>query len=214
MKKHAQKGLSLIMVIAGFFIVSTLSSWSYYSDPLNDQEKEALVVMIQEAKLSKELAQDFNRTWKVAFFNHIVQSEELHINQLKRIIRKNNGTDPLAFLSYGLFHDQTLQEEFKHYTAQGQKSVTAALFLIAQVQEKNILSLGYQLDRVVNPELRALYANRQHFTTSYFRMAVQNLGKIGVIYEPQLMSSEQYKAIMDPEAYIDILLPETSDTIQ
>ena len=91
-----------------------------------------------------------------------------------------------------------LQDLYDDLIAQGSESLVEALKVGALIEEVDIIDLDDLRATVVAEEaINYVYEQLRKGSENHLRAFVKNLTKQGVTYEPQLMSEEDYTAIVN-----------------
>jgi len=166
-------------------------------EALSSDEVKGVLFMREEEKLARDVYTVSYATWGRRIFNNISMSEQRHMDALKRLIEKYDLDDPVKIDSVGVFRNDTLQALYSTLTLQSEGSQQEALKVGALIEEIDILDLQEQLDKYVdNEDITFVYKNLMRGSHNHLRAFVRNLSRMGVEYEPQKLSAEQYQAII------------------
>jgi hypothetical protein len=97
--------------------------------------------------------------WNHKVFLNIQQSEQKHMEAVKRLLDKYSVPDPLATDSVGVFPDPQFQLLYDQYILQGNQSLQEALLVGKAIEELDIADLTFQLTFVDNPDIIRVYQN-------------------------------------------------------
>ncbi len=84
---------------------------------LSADEAAALIFMIEEEKLARDVYNVLAVTWNIQIFQNIVKSEQTHIDQLSQLLTTYSLLNPTQ--APGVFTDPKLQELYNTLITQG-----------------------------------------------------------------------------------------------
>ncbi len=164
---------------------------------LTQEEKDGLLYMVEEEKLAHDVYITLYGKWGLQIFNNIAGSETTHVNAVRTLLEKYNITDPTKDEPVGVFTNPDLQALYNQLVEQGSKSVVDALKVGALIEETDIIDLQERIDQTDKLDIIAVYENLMMGSRNHLRAFVKTLSNYGVAYEPQLLSMEEYEAIIN-----------------
>jgi len=164
---------------------------------LTEEEKEGLLYMVEEEKLAHDVYVTLYEKWGLQIFNNIAQSESTHVNAVRSLLDKYNITDPTKNEPVGVFQNPDLQALYNQLIEMGSKSVVDALKVGALIEETDIIDLQERIDQTNKLDIISVYENLMMGSRNHLRAFVKTLANYGVTYEPQLLSKEEYEAIIN-----------------
>ena len=171
---------------------------SFPAEDVSDAEVQGLIFMREEEKLARDVYLYLYDLWGQRVFNNISGSEQMHTDAIKYLLEKYNIDDPMVVDSLGVFKNQNLQDLYNTLTTQGKDSLVAALKVGALIEEVDIRDLQNELDQNVdNQDIQYVYENLMRGSRNHLRAFVSNLSANGVTYSPQILSEEDYLAIIN-----------------
>lgn len=196
-------------------------SWEYgYVDALpyetlNEDETAALMTMIQEEKLARDVYSVMYDLWALPMFWNISQSEQRHMNALGALIAKygdeyaDSLQNPVADLENGEFPAAEdggvdFQALYDGFIEDGGTSAKDALMVAAGIEELDIQDLQELLDAhtgetdtIDNQDIRMVFQNLARGSRNHLRMYVRMLELYGEVYTAQYLTAEELDAILN-----------------
>lgn len=163
---------------------------------LNSTEAEALLYMIEEEKLARDVYTYFADKYGTAIFVNIAVSEQNHMDAVLQLIEKYGLNITLG--DYGEFNNEHIQELYDQLIAMGNQSLEDALKVGALIEETDIKDLQEWLTKVDNPDIIQVFEYLMRGSRNHLRAFVSTLENMfGVKYEPQVLSQEEYEQIIN-----------------
>ena len=172
---------------------------------LTETEISNLTLMREEEKLARDVYLYLAEMWNVKIFENIARAEQSHMDSVKVILDTYNISDP-ALSEQGEFADPVLQSLYDDLVNQGSVSLADALAAGALVEEVDIQDLYRTINETDNPDIIDMYTNLLNGSYKHLNAFTEQLAAQGVTYEPQILTTEIYNAILNGE---DIAIPET-----
>ncbi len=166
---------------------------------ISGDEVASLLFMREEEKLAHDLYTSFYNIWSVQAFSHIANSELTHTNAILLLLQKYALDDPAEGNDIGTFTNQNLQTLYDNLLLQGAPSEIEALKAGALVEEVDIQDLQVALTKVDNQDIIWVYENLMKGSRNHLRAFYRNLKMRGIIYTPQILSQEDFDAIINHE---------------
>ncbi len=164
---------------------------------LTQEEIDGLLYMVEEEKLAHDVYVTLYQKWGLQIFNNIAGSESTHVNAVRLLLEKYNLTDPTQNEPVGVFQNPDLQALYNQLIETGSKSVVDALKVGALIEETDIIDLQERIDQTNKLDIISVYENLMKGSRNHLRSFVRTLSNYGVTYEPQLLSMEEYEAIIN-----------------
>ena len=166
------------------------------SGDLSQVEADALVYMVEEEKLARDVYQALYALWGNSTFTNIAASEQTHIDSIKNLLSVYGIADPSSSQA-GVFTNPDLQALYAELVARGGQSLAEALKVGAAIEEIDILDLQERLAQVDNPDILQVFNNLLRGSGNHLRAFVNALQKqTGEIYQPQYLTLAEYEAIL------------------
>lgn len=151
--------------------------------------------MLEEEKMAFDIYTTMDEKWGTMQFNHIKQSEVMHMDVLKNILKENNVKYNL--LSQGKFNDQNLQKLYNNLYSQGMKSEIEALKAGAKIEDVDIYDLIRLKKQTENPEIIKIYNFLECGSRNHLRAFTRGLNKNGETYRTEFISQKDYETILN-----------------
>lgn len=164
--------------------------------PQND--KDTLVLMREEEKLARDVYLTLNEQWDQMVFQHIAQAEVAHMQAVKGLMKKYKVEDPVTFTkdARGKFMHPPFQKLYDSLITTGSASLEGAFRAGAFVEERDLQDLYDARKATQAEDLKTLYGNLIRASEQHLRAFTRNLNRVGVAYEPVILSKEEYKRIV------------------
>lgn len=167
-------------------------------EEVSPKEVEGLKFMREEEKLARDVYNYLYEIWGMRVFNNIAQSEQRHTDAIKILLEKYELEDPIVNDISGKFANNDLQKLYNTLLAKGDSSLVDALLVGALIEEVDILDIQKELDENVdNEDIAFVYDNLINGSYNHLRAFVMNLSRQGAVYEPQLLTQENYNNIIN-----------------
>lgn len=163
---------------------------------LSQAEADALVFMVEEEKLARDVYNALYAVWGNPTFTNIAASEQTHIDSVKNLLAVYGLEDPSSDQA-GVFNNADLQALYDQLTARGSQSLADALKVGGAIEEIDILDLKERLALTDNADIQQVFNNLLSGSENHLRAFVNALQRLtGETYQPQYLSLEEYQAIM------------------
>ncbi len=126
---------------------------------LSVDEVNGLIHMKYEEKLARDVYTALGEIWNVRIFNKIKQSEQRHMDAVKRILDFYNISDPSEKDEPGTFSSSDFQKLYDDLVEKGSKSYQEAIRVGVIIEELDISDLKDQLELVNHKDIRVVYEN-------------------------------------------------------
>ena len=165
---------------------------------LQQQEKDALLYMLEEEKLARDIYESLFTRWGGNPFDNIRNSEQIHMDRLKPLITTYQLTDPVATTNdeKGMFVDAHLQKIFDSLVSKGSSSYADALRVAAYVEELDILDLELRMKQTQQQDIITVYHCLLHASEHHLQAFTRHMKKQGMNYVPVLLDKTRFEAIM------------------
>ena len=164
---------------------------------LAGSDEEALNFMLQEEKLARDVYAELYDLWGLPIFQNISQSEQSHIEAVKRLFEGYNLPLP-ASDEPGIFADTKFQDLYNDFLFMGNQSLADALMVGGAIEEMDILDLQTRLTQTENADIQHVYSNLLQGSRNHLRAFSSTLNtQTGETYQPQFLSQDAYQAIIE-----------------
>ncbi|MBN2591503.1 MAG: DUF2202 domain-containing protein [Sedimentisphaerales bacterium] len=160
--------LSLVVLIlfVGLTSVSTAgmrqqrrAAASFAAVQPTDSEVIDLWYMRQEEKLARDVYLTLSEQWDAVVFANISESEQRHMDSIKRLIDIYNLEDPVDGLAIGEFADQAFVDLYNELTELGAKSLTDAFSVGITIEELDIADLTEKIKQITTRNVKRVFEN-------------------------------------------------------
>ncbi len=171
---------------------------TYPEETLANLEKEALLFMREEEKLARDVYLGLYHQWGSKIFNNIAQAEQRHMEAVGCLLVRYDLDDPAADKDAGVFVNTELQGLYTDLMEKGRESLEDALAVGALIEEVDIEDLESLLGNpeIDNQDVRAVLENLNRGSRNHLRVFTKNLANSGITYTSQVLSAEQFQAII------------------
>lgn len=166
-----------------------------HSSGLDEAEIEDLRFMVEEEKLAHDVYLTFQRKYRDRVFPSIRRSEQRHIAAVVGLLDRYGVQDP-SKPGVGKFDNEALQALYDSLIARGMKDRVEAIKVGAWIEEKDLRDLTEAIERSDEWAIDRVYANLRSGSTNHLKAFVGRLEKLGVTYEPTVLSLQDYQAIV------------------
>ena len=163
---------------------------------LSQDEAAALLFMIEEEKLARDVYNALYAAWGVSTFQSIAASEQGHMDSLAVLLDRYGLTSPVQ-AEAGVFTNPELQALYTELMARGSTSLSEALKVGGAVEEIDILDLQSRLALSDNADIQQVFNNLLRGSENHLRaFAKALLSQTGETYVPQYLTPEAYQTIL------------------
>jgi hypothetical protein len=166
-----------------------------HSSTLDAAEIEDLRFMVEEEKLAHDVYLTFQRKYRDRVFPSIRRSEQQHIDAVVGLLDRYGVENP-SKPGVGKFDNQTLQSLYDSLIARGMKDRIEAIKVGALIEETDLRDLTAAIERSDEWAIDRVYANLRAGSTNHLQAFVNRLQRLGVTYEPTVLSQEEYLRIV------------------
>ncbi|MDC7228482.1 MAG: DUF2202 domain-containing protein [Spirochaetales bacterium] len=163
---------------------------------LNADEKEGLLLMVEEEKLARDVYLNLYETWNVPIFKNIAESEQQHMEAVELMLKAYNVSLPSEIGTPGAYDSAIIQEHYDNLTSAGEESVEAALQVGATIEDLDIADLQNLISDAENDEIKILYQNLMKGSRNHMRSFSSQLAKYNMEYIPTYVDDEYYEKIL------------------
>lgn len=162
---------------------------------INEEDKNALLFMLEEEKLARDTYKFLNAYWGLVQFENIMQSEQSHMNAVETLVKAYNID--YEILEEGQFGNEDLQAWYDKFVTDGIVDEVAALTVGATIEDLDIVDLEENIQATSNSDIAEVFASLQCGSRNHLRSFVQSLENSGATYAPQFLTQEAFDIILD-----------------
>jgi hypothetical protein len=196
MKKTALLILAGIMTLTGSCSDDTINENELVA--LTLQEQQNLLFLREEEKLARDVYLYSFDLYGDVIFNQIASSEQQHMDQVLTLLIAYGLEDP-ASLERGVFQDQALQDLYNDLTTASEVSLSKALAVGATIEDLDINDLAFFESQTLKADLLNVYDQLKCGSKNHLRSYTDRLEMLGVDYDPQYLSIEEYNSIVSSD---------------
>ena len=193
----------VVSVLVLIFSLTLFASCSDENDDSNDDptnqtlsedDKSALLFMLEEEKLARDTYIYLNDLWSINQFANIKNSEQTHMDLVENLLIENNIE--YSIQPVGEFETQTLQNFYDQFVSDGAVSTANAMQIGATIEDLDIKDLQDYLDATTHTDVIAVFENLQCGSRNHLRSFVLGIENSGNTYIPQFLSQEDFDLII------------------
>ncbi|AFK21699.1 DUF2202 domain-containing protein [Pyrococcus sp. ST04] len=162
---------------------------------LSEEEKEALLYMVEEEKLARDVYMTLYEKFNLPIFQMIAESEQRHVDAVLELIEKYNITPPSTLDEVGKFENEELQALYEQLIGMATDEISA-LKVGALIEETDIEDLKEWMEKVDNADIIQVFESLMRGSENHLRAFVRNLEIRGTQYEAQVLSQEEVDKIL------------------
>jgi len=155
-----------LIILASFFALCSLTPvWAakgpnapVISDAITLDDENSIIQMREEEKLARDVYITLYNFWHEPIFLNISESEQRHMDAMKRLITKYNILDPVVSDEVGAFSDSFLGF-YNSLVEEGMGSLEAAFGVGVQIEEMDIADIEEILNSTNNASLTRVLSN-------------------------------------------------------
>lgn len=173
------------------------TSLNLSTEPLSTAEENALLYMVEEEKLARDVYQFLAEKWNLAIFANIARSEQTHMNALITLIDRYGLTNPVSDQA-GVFTNDTLQALYTELTAKGSQTLTDALLVGGAIEEIDIRDLKSDLEDVTHSDITQVFNNLMSGSYNHLQAFANEYElQTGKVYTPQYLDSLTFQEAIE-----------------
>jgi hypothetical protein len=162
---------------------------------INDQDKSALLFMLEEEKLARDTYFYLDSVWSINQFSNIKYSEQDHMNSIEGLLKSYDI--PYHIESMGVFQDTTLQQFYNQFITDGVQSKINALTIGATIEDLDIVDLRERISQTINQNVIDVFQLLECGSNNHLRSFEKALTKEGGTYSPQYLTQSEYDIIIN-----------------
>jgi hypothetical protein len=127
---------------------------------LDEAEKEGLLWMREEEKLARDVYLAMYAIWGKQVFSNIIESEQRHMDAIKRLLDAYGIEDPAEGKNPGEFTNPAFEALYVQLVERGKQSLLEAFNVGVIIEETDIDDLELRLlTENLNPDITRVYTN-------------------------------------------------------
>lgn len=161
---------------------------------LTQIEKEALIFMLEEERLARDVYDHLFAKWGLSQFENISISEQSHMDAVENLLKQYEL--PYSILEAGTFQNAALQGAYDSLVAQGDVDLVGALTSGATIEDLDIFDLENWMGQIQNDVILNVFSKLQCGSRNHLRAFTNSLDREGETYTPQFISQTEYEQIL------------------
>lgn len=170
---------------------------NFPTEAITSTEAEALLFMLEEEKLARDVYLNLLEKWDSHVFSNISSAEQRHMDMLSCLIKKYELELPAQDLGIGEFEDEQFQALYDSLMSKGLESLTNAYAVGATIEDVDIYDLMNQSTEVNNVDILAVFSELTRGSRNHMRAFHRNLDNLDEVYQTQFISDELYQEIIN-----------------
>jgi hypothetical protein len=126
---------------------------------LTEAEENYILYMREEEKLARDVYLTLYEIWDVEIFANISESEQRHMDAVKRLITRYGLEDPVVDDTLGTFSNPHFELLYDQLVIDGSESLEAALGRGVYIEELDIADLEQALQEISMLSVRRVFQN-------------------------------------------------------
>ena len=164
---------------------------------LDAQEIEDAQWMREEEKLARDVYRIMFALHGDPVFSNISTSEQSHMDAMEKLVDRHNIDDPVVSDVTGVFTNPELQSWYDTLIDRGSESLVEACKVGILIEETDMLDIQAAIDNTDESDIENTYENLLKGSRNHLRAYVGKLERLGLVYEPVLLTGEEADAILD-----------------
>ncbi len=171
------------------------------AEELNKEEKSALLMMIEEEKLARDVYITLSKKYDTKVFKNISDAENRHMDAIVCLIEKYDLKNPIEGKAIGEFSDRKFQDMYESLVIRGKTDLTEALKIGAAIEDLDIYDLNKLIESRTtdNADLQAVFKELVKGSRNHMRAFTKNLKNQDATYAVQHITQKQYDEIIEAE---------------
>jgi hypothetical protein len=160
---------------------------------LSIQEKEALLFMLEEEKMARDVYTLLYEQWQSQIFNNIGQSETSHMSAVSNLLDYYNIE--YEILGYGEFKNENIKLIYEQLISNGNQSLLNAYIVGASIEDLDIYDLQQALNDVEKDNITSAFESLQCGSRNHLRAFSNVIENLDGNYSPQYITQSEYESI-------------------
>lgn len=160
-------------------------------------EKDALLFMMEEERLARDVYNYLFDKWDLNQFQNIAKSEQSHMDAVEDLLKQYDL--PYIILESGTFQNEDLQEAYYSLVTQGEENIIGALSSGATIEDLDIFDLENWMEKIENSAILDVFSKLQCGSRNHLRAFIESLEMSGEVYTPEFISQTEYEQILNSD---------------
>ena len=172
----------------------SITAFSSNPDSVNYSDQTGLTLMREEEKMARDVYAYFYEKFQYRIFGNITKSENRHSDAVLNLLNYFQYADPSTNVT-GTFTNTDLQNLYTKFTTEA-ITVDDALKTGAFIEEYDIADLKKLISETTNVDIKNVYSNLMRGSGFHLKAFTGVLAARGIIYQPTILSVDEYNAII------------------
>ena len=137
------------------------------SSQLAEAEKANILYLYEEEKLARDIYFEMYNAYGAYIFNNISESEQRHMDAIKRLIDIYGLEDSITNDAVGQFDDPAFTALYEQFVADGTDLLLDALNVGVSIEELDIADLDEALEQTTMRNVRRVFENLRRGSTNH-----------------------------------------------
>lgn len=181
----------------GVTTITSTALKSVFNDSLvlTNDEEIFLLALREDERVARDLYKSLYKLYKNESFKRIYEAETSHMKAIGSLLSFYGVSYPDS-AALGVFENADDQALYNDLLAKGDDSLTVALKTGAYLEEVNISDYTKLIPNISNQNIQLVVNHLLKGSRNHLRMFIRLLAKAGVTYEPTVLDSVSYTAII------------------
>ncbi len=183
---------AILTVLAGITVANLTGQQQRASRPLpaavqlTEAEEQRILYMREEEKLARDVYLTLYELWGAEIFANISESEQRHMDAIKRLITRYGLVDPVVDDAIGMFTNPNFVGLYDELVADGSVSLEEALKVGVRIEELDIADLELALQETSMRAVQRVFQNLLNGSYNHLDAFQRNIEAGGTEYPGQL----------------------------
>jgi hypothetical protein len=170
----------------------------YEFGELESAEINALLFMVEEEKLARDVYDFLYSKWDYKIFDRISSAEQRHMDAVSCLIEGFELANPIEEDVAGVFVNQNLAILYTELIDEGKASLEEAFQVGATIEDLDIADLIGLVanEEISNEALIAVFGELTKGSRNHLRAFIKNLDRVDAAYEPEFITQELFEEII------------------
>ena len=169
---------------------------NYPFEELSAEEVNALLLMVEEEKMARDIYLELSQLWDHRVFTNIAKAENRHMNSLICLLQKYDIPDPIGENENGVFTNEELQNLYNILLDQGSQSIGEAFLVGATIEDVDIYDLMQLSEETNNEDILAVFNELTKGSRNHLRAFTKQISLLETTYSAQNISEDLLNEII------------------
>lgn len=164
---------------------------------LSPVEEDALLFMMEEERLARDVYERLFVVWGLNQFQNIAISEQSHMDAVESLLKQYNLS--YTILDAGTFQNVDLQDAYDGLIAQGEADKIGAFTSGATIEDLDIYDLEKWMTKIENKAILNVLSKLQCGSRNHLRAFTGSLELLNATYTPTYITPTDYEQILNSD---------------